>query len=284
MRLLSGTKYPTFGNHTTWRSIPCSQLVECIIGLGIKSYRAMRISRLFIGHWCYGNAGANTQRSWPMPAPEEIKAMGTKVVVKINMATLFGDVWKIAGENPYIYPMKIYPAALLHNGRIVGWLQPGNQYTRFTFICIGEANFQTMEPIVWNCICVDAGVGWWVFCSALYHRSVLANEMNRDISTQLPALWRSWKANTGEDRSTNECKGKSKVLRVFTEDLAKSCGVLVCRETPKALVAEGRKLIRQLRDEFYKDVYVGKFRRIQSRIGKSISGSWFSLNWENSWW
>ena len=81
--------------------------VECDKGLGVSPTGLAVFLDFSSAIERYGNAEANTQGP-DNASPEEIKAMGTKVVEEDKYGNLFEMYEKIAGENPYIYPMKIY--------------------------------------------------------------------------------------------------------------------------------------------------------------------------------
>ena len=72
--------------------------------------------------------------------------MGTKVV-EDKYGNLFEMYEKIAGENPYIYPMKIYPAVHYTMGGL--WVDYNLETNIPGLFALGRLIFQTMEPIVW---------------------------------------------------------------------------------------------------------------------------------------
>ncbi len=101
-------KYPSFGNLAP-RDIASRAAKEvCDDGLGRWPWRTRRVTSTL--HDAIDRLGVDTIRE--------------------RYANLFEMYERITGEDPYTAPMRIYPAAALHHGRLVGRLQLAEQHHR----------------------------------------------------------------------------------------------------------------------------------------------------------
>ena len=89
-----------------------------------------------------------------------------KAVVEEKYGNLFEMYEKITGENPYEMPMRIYPAVHYTMGGLWVDYELINYCSRF--VCFGRSKLQRSwcKPS-WG-ICIDAGLGRWLFCNSLH--------------------------------------------------------------------------------------------------------------------
>src|SRR4030095_4905488 len=85
----------------------------------------------------YGKGEASKQ-GMANPSPEEIRNLGNEVV-KEKYGNLFDMYEKITGENPYVVPMRIYPAVHYTMGGL--WVDYELQTTIPGLYALGECNF-----------------------------------------------------------------------------------------------------------------------------------------------
>lgn len=245
-------RYPAFGNLVPRDVASRAAKVECDKGLGVSPTGLAVFLDFSSAIERYGNAEANTQ-GLTNASPEEIKAMGTKVV-EDKYGNLFEMYEKIAGENPYIYPMKIYPAVHYTMGGL--WVDYNLETNIPGLFALGEANFSDHGANRLGASALMQGLADGYFVAPYTIGQFLANEIRTgDISTQLPAFEEAEKQTRARIDQLMNVKGNQSV-ESFHRRLGKIMWDLCGMSRNAEGLQEGRKLIRQLRDEFYKDVYV----------------------------
>lgn len=245
-------RYPAFGNLVPRDVASRAAKVECDKGLGVSPTGLAVFLDFSSAIERYGKAEANTQ-GLTNASPEEIKAMGTKVV-EDKYGNLFEMYEKIAGENPYIYPMKIYPAVHYTMGGL--WVDYNLETNIPGLFALGEANFSDHGANRLGASALMQGLADGYFVAPYTIGQFLANEIRTgDISTQLPAFEEAEKQTRARIDQLMNVKGNQSV-ESFHRRLGKIMWDLCGMSRNAEGLQEGRKLIRQLRDEFYKDVYV----------------------------
>jgi succinate dehydrogenase / fumarate reductase flavoprotein subunit len=245
-------RYPAFGNLVPRDVASRAAKVECDKGLGVSPTGLAVFLDFSSAIERYGRAEANTQ-GLTNASPEEIKAMGTKVV-EDKYGNLFEMYEKIAGENPYIFPMKIYPAVHYTMGGL--WVDYNLETNIPGLFALGEANFSDHGANRLGASALMQGLADGYFVAPYTIGQFLANEIRTgDISTQLPAFEEAEKQTRARIDQLMNVKGNQSV-ESFHRRLGKIMWDLCGMSRNAEGLQEGRKLIRQLRDEFYKDVYV----------------------------
>ena len=163
----------------------------------------------------------------------------------------FWNVWKITGVNPYIEPMMIYPA-VHYTMEVYGLIIILRRI--FRSFATGECNFSDHGANRLGASALYAGIGGWIFCTRhiqlvifkryLYPLQINTNqeafeEAERNVREQLQKLL--------------AIKGKQTVEDLHKK-LVKSCGNIWYVAMPLDWTA--RTMIRELRDEFWRDVHV----------------------------
>ena len=245
-------RYPAFGNLVPRDVASRAAKVECDKGLGVSPTGLAVFLDFSSAIERYGKAEANTQ-GMTNASPEEIKAMGTKVV-EDKYGNLFEMYEKIAGENPYIYPMKIYPAVHYTMGGL--WVDYNLETNIPGLFALGEANFSDHGANRLGASALMQGLADGYFVAPYTIGQFLANEIRTgEINTQSPAFEAAEKETKARIDRLMNVKGNQSV-ESFHRRLGKIMWDLCGMSRNAEGLKEGRRLIRELREEFYKDVFV----------------------------
>lgn len=245
-------RYPAFGNLVPRDVASRAAKVECDKGLGVSPTGLAVFLDFSSAIERYGKAEANTQ-GLTNASPEEIKAMGTKVV-EDKYGNLFEMYEKIAGENPYIYPMKIYPAVHYTMGGL--WVDYNLETNIPGLFALGEANFSDHGANRLGASALMQGLADGYFVAPYTIGQFLANEIRTgEINTQSAAFEEAEKQTKSRIDRLMNVKGNQSV-ESFHRRLGKIMWDLCGMSRNAEGLKEGRRLIRELREEFYKDVFV----------------------------
>lgn len=245
-------RYPAFGNLVPRDVASRAAKVECDKGLGVSPTGLAVYLDFSSAIERYGKAEANT-RGMNDATPAQIKEMGTQVVAD-KYGNLFEMYEKIAGENPYVYPMKIYPAVHYTMGGL--WVDYNLETNVPGLFALGEANFSDHGANRLGASALMQGLADGYFVAPYTIGQFLANEIRTgEISTQLPEFEAAEKETRERINQLMTVKGNQSV-ESFHRKLGKIMWDLCGMSRHAEGLAEGRKMIRALREEFYKDVYV----------------------------
>lgn len=245
-------RYPAFGNLVPRDVASRAAKVECDKGLGVSPTGLAVFLDFSSAIERYGKAEANTQ-GMTNASPEDIKAMGTKVV-EDKYGNLFEMYEKIAGENPYIYPMKIYPAVHYTMGGL--WVDYNLETNIPGLFALGEANFSDHGANRLGASALMQGLADGYFVAPYTIGQFLANEIRTgEINTQSAAFEEAEKQTKSRIDRLMNVKGNQSV-ESFHRRLGKIMWDLCGMSRNAEGLKEGRRLIRELREEFYKDVFV----------------------------
>jgi len=223
-------KYPTFGNLTP-RDISSRAAKEaCDAGLGV---------------------GANGLGVY-LDFKDAIERLGEDVV-RERYGNLFHMYHKITDENPYKRPMRIYPAVHYTMGGL--WVDYNLMTSVPGLYCIGGANFSDhgANRLGASALMQALSDGYFVLPMTIGH--YLKDAPNGDVDTDNPAF--------GEvEDEVNE--RINKLLNVngdrTVEDFHRALGKIVWDKCgiarDEAGLKEGIKQIRELREEYWKNVKV----------------------------
>jgi succinate dehydrogenase / fumarate reductase flavoprotein subunit len=161
---------------------------------------------------------------------------------------------KITGENPYIMPMKIFPAVHYTMGGI--WVDYNLETNVPGLFCLGEANFSDHGANRLGASALMQGLADGYFVIPYTIGQFLSKEIRTpEISTDDPAFEEAEKNVQAHLERLMSVKGNQSV-ESFHRRLGKImweyCGMSRNAEGLK----KGRQMIRELREEFYKDVFV----------------------------
>ena len=244
-------RYPAFGNLVPRDVASRAAKVACDEGNGVAPTGLGVFLDFSSAIQRYGLQEANS-RGLSTEASNVTK-LG-KEVIKNKYGNLFQMYEKISGENPYEYPMKIYPAIHYTMGGL--WVDYNLETNVPGLFAIGEANFSDHGANRLGASALMQGLadGYFVlpytignFLSTQIRTEKIANdtpefmEVENDVKKRLQGLL--------------DIKGNQSV-----ESFHKRLGKLIWEyggmsRNEKGL-KKGIKEVKALREEFYKDVYV----------------------------
>jgi len=182
-----------------------------------------------------------------------VRELGTKIV-EAKYGNLFEMYEKITGENPYKNPMKIYPAVHYTMGGV--WVDYNLQTNVPGLFALGEANFSDHGANRLGASALMQGLADGYFVIPYTVGTFLADEIRTPkIANDSPEFLAAEKETRARLEKLVSTKGSQSV-----ESFHKRLGKIMWEYCGMARNAEGlkkgRQLIRELREEFHKDVYV----------------------------
>ena len=187
------------------------------------------------------------------PSAAKINELG-EAVVKAKYGNLFQMYEKITGENPYKTAMKIYPAVHYTMGGL--WVDYNLQTNVPGLFALGEANFSDHGANRLGASALMQGLADGYFVIPYTIGTFLANDIRTPkISNETPEFMEAEQRVKDRIDQLIAIKGNQSV-ESFHRRLGKImweyCGMSRNAEGLK----KGRDLIRELRKEFYEDVFV----------------------------
>lgn len=200
----------------------------------------------------YGKSEAHSQ-GMHNPDQQTITALGRKVV-EAKYGNLFEMYEKITGEDPYKTPMKIYPAVHYTMGGL--WVDYNLETNVPGLFALGEGNFSDHGANRLGASALMQGLADGYFVIPYTIGSFLSNEIRTpSISTENEAFEEAENATRERLDHLIEINGKQTV-----EQFHRRLGLIMwdhCGMSRSSTgLQEGRKLIQDLREEFYSDVRV----------------------------
>jgi succinate dehydrogenase / fumarate reductase flavoprotein subunit len=200
----------------------------------------------------YGKIEAGKQRIENL-STEALVAMGNKVVEE-KYGNLFNMYEKITGENPYVQPMRIYPAVHYTMGGL--WVDYELQTTIPGLYALGEANFSDHGANRLGASALMQGLADGYFVIPYTIGNFLADEIHvKPISTDHEAFVATEAEVAARINMLMNIKG-SKTVESFHKRLGKiiwdKCGMARNAEGLKTAIAE----VRALKQEFWSDVKI----------------------------
>lgn len=245
-------RYPAFGNLVPRDVASRAAKVECDKGLGVSPTGLAVFLDFSAAIERYGKSEAHS-KGMENVSKEQIMAMGTKVV-EAKYGNLFEMYEKISGENPYKFPMKIYPAVHYTMGGL--WVDYNLETNIPGLFATGEANFSDHGANRLGASALMQGLADGYFVLPYTIGTFLSKEIRTPkVDTNSPEFAAvEAEAKKRIDGLIN-VKG-SQSVESFHRRLGKImwdyCGMSRSAEG----LLKGRQMIRALRDEFYKDVFV----------------------------
>jgi succinate dehydrogenase / fumarate reductase flavoprotein subunit len=245
-------RYPAYGNLAPRDIASRAAKVECDkghgvvpTGLGVYLDFASAIER-------YGRSKAHSQ-NLENPDKETITRLG-KAVIEEKYGNLFEMYEKITGENPYEVPMKIYPAVHYTMGGV--WVDYNLETNIPGLFATGECNFSDHGANRLGASALMQGLADGYFVLPYTIGTFLSKEIRTPkFSTDLPEFAKAEKEVRDRLEGFLNNKGKQSV-ESFHRRLGKImwdyCGMARNEEGLK----KARNMIRELREEFYQDVFV----------------------------
>ena len=245
-------RYPAFGNLVPRDVASRAAKVETDnnkgvvkTGLGVYLDFAAAITR-------YGEEAAHTL-GLENPSDTKIKELGENVISQ-KYGNLFQMYEKITGENPYKMPMKIFPAVHYTMGGI--WVDYNLETNIPGLFATGEANFSDHGANRLGASALMQGLADGYFVLPYTIGQFLSGEIRTpSISPDLPEFMEAEKQTQERiDRLMNINGNQS--VESFHRRLGKImweyCGMSRNAEG----LRKGRQMIRELREEFYRDVFI----------------------------
>jgi len=245
-------RYPSFGNLVPRDVASRAAKERCDEGFGVNATGQAVYLDFAAAIERYGKAEANMHRM-ENPSKEEIIKMGTKVV-EAKYGNLFQMYEKITDDNPYVTPMKIYPAVHYTMGGL--WVDYNLMTSVEGLYALGEANFSDHGANRLGASALMQGLADGYFVIPYTVGDYLANDIRTGtISTDLPEFEEAEKSVKNQiDKFINN-KG-SKPVDYYHRKL----GLIMWDKCGMARNAQGLqsaiKEIQELREEFHKNVLV----------------------------
>jgi succinate dehydrogenase / fumarate reductase, flavoprotein subunit len=245
-------RYPAFGNLVPRDVASRAAKIECDKGHGVSPTGLAVFLDFSAAVQRYGKSDASA-KGLSNATPTEITAMGTKIV-EAKYGNLFEMYEKIAGENPYVFPMKIYPAVHYTMGGL--WVDYNLETNVPGLFALGEANFSDHGANRLGASALMQGLADGYFVAPYTVGQYLEKEISTGaISTSTPEFDKAEKDTEDRINKLLNAKGNHSV-ESFHRRLGKIMWDLCGMSRNKEGLTSGRAQIRSLRDEFYKDVFV----------------------------
>lgn len=245
-------RYPAFGNLVPRDVASRAAKERCDAGYGVGNSKMAVYLDYASAIERYGKTESN-KRGMANASKEEIISMG-KEVVKEKYGNLFDMYEKITGENPYEFPMRIYPAVHYTMGGL--WVDYELMTSVPGLYALGEANFSDHGANRLGASALMQGLADGYFVIPYTIGNYLAEEIRTPkIDTQHPAFEETEKQVKDRINHFMQLQG-SKTVDYFHKILGKimwdECGMARSEEGLKKAISD----IRALRDEFWRDVRV----------------------------
>ena len=199
---------------------------------------------------------------------DAIKRLG-KDVVADKYGNLFQMYQKITDDNPYETPMMIYPAIHYTMGGI--WVDYELQTSVKGLFCAGEANFSDHGANRIGASALMQGLADGYFVLPYTIQNYLADQIQVPrFSTDLPEFAEAEKAINDKIAKIMAVQG-SRTVDSIHKELGHIMWEHVGMGRTKAGLEEGLKLLKALRETFWKEVYVpGEANSLNVELDKAI--------------
>ncbi|MFT6000672.1 MAG: succinate dehydrogenase / fumarate reductase flavoprotein subunit [Neolewinella sp.] len=245
-------RYPAFGNLVPRDVASRAAKTACDEGLGVSSTGLAVYLDFADAIMRYGTSRATTLHE-PNASDARIKELGTAVIEE-KYGNLFEMYEKITGENPYVMPMKIYPAVHYTMGGL--WVDYNLQTNIPGLFATGEANFSDHGSNRLGASALMQGLADGYFVLPYTIGTFLADEIQTPtVNPDQKEFMDAEKAVADRINQVLSVKGNQ-----TTESFHRRLGKIMWEYCGMSRSAEGldkgREEIRNLRKEFYEDVFV----------------------------
>lgn len=245
-------RYPAFGNLVPRDVASRAAKTACDEGKGVSPTGLAVFLDFSAAIERYGRSEASI-KGLHNPDANTIRQLGEKVVEN-KYGNLFEMYEKITGENPYKLPMKIYPAVHYTMGGV--WVDYNLETNIPGLFALGEANFSDHGANRLGASALMQGLADGYFVIPYTVGNFLSKEIRTPkINPDAPEFQQA--ASEVQERLTRlmNIKGNQSA-----ESFHRRLGKIMWDYCGMARTAEGltkaRQLIRELREEFYKDLFV----------------------------
>ncbi len=245
-------RYPAFGNLVPRDVASRAAKVECDKGHGVVPTGLGVFLDFESAYKRYGESKAHSM-NLHNPSAEKIRELGVAVIEE-KYGNLFEMYEKITGENPYQTPMKIYPAVHYTMGGL--WVDYNLETNIPGLFALGECNFSDHGANRLGASALMQGLADGYFVVPYTIGPFLSKEIRTPkFSTDTPEFAEAEKAVSERLQKFLDNDGNQSV-----ESFHRRLGKIMWEHCGMARNAEGLKkaiqLIRELREEFHKDVFV----------------------------
>lgn len=245
-------RYPSFGNLVPRDVASRAAKVACDTGHGVGPTGLAVFLDFKSAIQRYGHMEAH-KKGMLNPTDDEIRVLGEGAVSE-KYGNLFEMYEKITGDNPYKMPMKIYPAVHYTMGGL--WVDYNLQTNIPGLFALGECNFSDHGANRLGASALMQGLADGYFVIPYTIGTYLAHEINTPKTpTDTPEFAEAEKNIQDKIDHLLNVKGKHSVEsfhRRLGQIMWNHCGM----SRNEAGLIEGRKLVRELREEYYRDVFV----------------------------
>lgn len=259
-------RYPAFGNLVPRDVASRAAKERCDAGYGVGSSKQAVFLDYADAIKRYGQIEASKQGNDQADDATIIK-LG-KEVVKEKYGNLFDMYEKITGENPYLVPMRIYPAVHYTMGGL--WVDYELMTTVKGLYSLGEANFSDHGANRLGASALMQGLADGYFVIPYTLGSYLSAEIRTaEIPTTHPSFEETEKAVADRINRLININGSQTV-----ESFHKRLGKIMWNKCGMARNAEGLKTaineIQQLKKEFWSDVRIpGDINEMNPELDKA---------------
>ena len=245
-------RYPAFGNLVPRDVASRAAKERCDAGYGVNKTGEAVFLDFGSAFMRYGKEAVSTQKI-ENATEAQIKKLGQKVV-EAKYGNLFQMYEKIVDENPYETPMKIYPAVHYTMGGL--WVDYNLQTTIPGLYAAGEANFSDHGANRLGASALMQGLADGYFVLPYTMGDYLAADIRTGAiptdSTEFIEAENKVKERLEKLKNTNGTKS----VDYFHKRLGKTMWNKVGMSRNATGLKEAIEEIRQLREEFWKDVRV----------------------------
>ncbi|HVT83782.1 MAG TPA: fumarate reductase/succinate dehydrogenase flavoprotein subunit [Chitinophagaceae bacterium] len=259
-------RYPAFGNLVPRDVASRAAKERCDAGYGVGTSKQAVYLDYSEAIQRYGKIECSKLGNHN-PTAEEIRHHGMEVV-KEKYGNLFDMYEKITGENPYVVPMRIYPAVHYTMGGL--WVDYELMTTVPGLYALGECNFSDHGANRLGASALMQGLADGYFVIPYTVGNYLSDEIRTAaIPTTHPAFEEAEKTVAERINKLMNIKG-AQTVESFHKRLGKimwdKCGMARNADGLKQAITE----IRNLREEFWKDVRIpGAINEMNPELDKA---------------
>ena len=260
-------RYPAFGNLVPRDVASRAAKERCDAGFGVNQTGEAVYLDFSSAIFRYGKEKA-TVTDEKSPSDTRIIELGEQVI-EDKYGNLFQMYEKIVDQNPYFTPMMIYPAVHYTMGGV--WVDYNLMTTIEGCYCAGEANFSDHGANRLGASALMQGLADGYFVLPYTIGDYLANEIRTgEISTNSKEFEEAENSVVSKIDSLLKVKG-SQTVDTFHKKLGKVMWDMVGMERNKEGLSEAISKIKQIREEFYKDVKIpGKAHQLNTELEKAL--------------
>ncbi len=245
-------RYPAFGNLVPRDVASRAAKKACDEGFGVNASGLAVYLDFTAAIKNYGASAAHS-KGIMNPSDEVIVKLGEGVIEE-KYGNLFEMYEKITGENPYVMPMKIYPAVHYTMGGL--WVDYNLETNIPGLFALGECNFSDHGANRLGASALMQGLADGYFVISATIGDFLSKEIRTPkIDSTLPEFEATEKATRERIQSLLNVKGNQSVEQ-FHKRLGKImwdyCGMSRTEEG----LQKAQKMVAELREEFYRDVFI----------------------------